>query len=127
MVTKIKTTVFAAKLRKRLAELKKKREADVKAHKAAIAKWRADLTVWLKANGEKRIVSLTPHPNNRRYSEPHFNVGSFFDGAPNPPESPDDSMIRKISGMLRHLGITGQATVQVSTQEVAELFGEVEP
>lgn len=127
MITKIKTEKYAAKLRKRLAELRAARPKQVVDHKKAVAKWRADLKGWIATNASKRVDAIEVEKRNRYHSysdRPEFDTSSFFFGAPNPPEPPSDKQIREIQSLLRHLGITGQATVQVSTEDVARLLGE---
>ncbi len=128
MYSKIKATTFAAKLRKRLAELKSKRQKDLDAHSSAVEQWRKDMETWITAHLKKRVAAINVSALRKcesRYGDgPHFDKSAFFAGAPETPKYPSDEKVRKIQSLLRHIGITGQETVQVSTDEVDALFGD---
>jgi hypothetical protein len=131
MQTKIKATVYAAKLRKRLAELKKQRPVDLAAHKTAVEAWRKALTLWILHNAKARVDAITAKQitdHSARAPRWHLDAERVlmpsFDGAPEPPVYPDDRQIRDITAMLRHLGITGQETILVSTEDVTKYLGE---
>lgn len=122
--TKVKTAAFAKQLRDRLAELKKAKPGVKAAYQRALAKWREDLREWVLAHAAERVADVQPYERSR-HREPAFDSSSFFRGAPLPPEAPTvDRTIRDIQALLRQLGITGQATVTVSTEQVAELLGD---
>lgn len=126
MITKMKVKPFAAKLRKRLAELKAQRTKDVAAYTAKAETWRREMVTWVTANAKQRIAGITNADLRRHessYGGVHFNAAGFFAGAPQPPTYPSDKQIRKVESLLRHLGITGQETVQMSTEEVEALMG----
>ncbi len=126
MDTQIKTTVYAAKLRKRLAELKTKREKDLAAYKTGVVAWRKAMTKWLTTNAKARVdaVTVTQLKEDRRYNRgAPFDTGLFFAGCPQPMAYPDDKQIREITSLLRHLGITGQETVRISTSDVEKYLG----
>jgi len=125
MITKIKAKVYAAKLRKRLAALKAERPKQLQEYKDGMAKWRKDMKKWVSEHGAKRVDGLKVEKESRSWrNDIRFNTGEFFSGAPMPPVWPDDKQIREIQALLRHLAITGQQTVQVSTADVASYLGE---
>ena len=130
MDTKIKATVYAAKLRKRLAELKAQREKNLADYKTNVDAWRKDMAKWLIANAKQKVDAISSanlkKERNSYYSGPGFDTGDFFKGAPAVPTYPRDKQIRDIQNLLRHLGITGQETVNVSTSDVARYLGEEE-
>lgn len=124
MDTKIKTDLFAKQLRARLAQLKEARPRELAAYHDAVNQWRLDLARWIQEHGGKRVLSATPMKSRERYfgDRAGFSTDDFFRGSPLPPEYPDDKVIREIQVLLRQLGITGQATVTVSTGDVARLL-----
>lgn len=127
MHTKIKTTVYAAKLRKKLAELKKKRVADLATYKTAVADWKYLLKTWITDHSKTRVdkIGLNEIRTSSNWNRaPRFDANAFFAGAPEPPVYPSDEQIRAITNLLRHLGITRQATVYVSTEDVAKYLGD---
>jgi hypothetical protein len=126
MVTKIKTRVYEAKLRKKLAELKAERPKLLKAHKDALVRWRKALLKWLVENGPSRVDAIKLERRNRfhRDGEAAFDTRSFFAGAPQAPVLQDDKQIREIQSLLRHLAISKQETVQVSTEDVERYLGD---
>ncbi len=125
MQTKIKATAYAAKLRAKLAALKAQRPKDQEAYKKALLVWRADLKKWLAEQGPKRVDAAKPERTNRWGSSlARFDGSDFFAGAPVPPVAPDGKQIRDIQHLLRHLGLTGQETILVSTEDVARYLGD---
>ena len=123
MDTKIKTDLFAKQLRARLAQLKEARPRELAAYHDAVKQWRLDLARWIQEHGGQRVLSAQPAKENRWHSDrAGFSTDDFFRGSPLPPEYPDDKVIREIQVLLRQLGITGQATVTVSTGDVARLL-----
>ncbi len=126
MDTQIKTTVYAAKLRKRLAELKTKREKDLAAYKTGVVAWRKAMTKWITANAKARVDAVSAAElkgANYYHRGLDINASKFFAGCPQPPPYPDDKQIREITSLLRHLGITGQETVRISTSDVEKYLG----
>ena len=122
--TKIKATVYAAKLRTHLAKLRKERPGKLKQYEAAVEHWRDEIAKWLASTGVSRIAKI----KLSKKAEPYggrlmFSAYDLFEGAPVPPEYPDDRQIRDIQSVLRHLGITGQEHVTVSTSDVTRLLG----
>lgn len=126
MHTKVKTTVFAKQLRTRLEELKRERTKELDAYHKAVREWRLALATWIKENGGKRILAMKPEKERNRYGHRGlgFSPSEFFEGAPASPEYPTDKVQREIQALLRQLGITGQATVTISTEDMARYFGD---
>lgn len=129
METKVKTTVYAKKLREHRAKLMKERAVELKKYETALAGWRTALVRWTQDNAAERVrrINRTELKNCERsnyHDRPGFDTGMFFYGAPKPPKFPSDQQIRDIANVLRHLGITGQTDVRVSTSDVAKLMGE---
>jgi hypothetical protein len=106
--TKIKTDLFAKQLRAQLTELKESRAVELAAYHDAVRQWRLDLAQWR--------LDLA------QWIQEHGGKHDFFRGSPLPPEYPDGKAIREIQPLLRQLGITGQATITVSTADVARLL-----
>jgi hypothetical protein len=127
MQTKIKTKTYAARLRAKLKELQEKRPAELASYKKALDAWRKDLKKWIADNAEQRVDKIKIDKTERYFGDRiRFNTSSFFVGAPVPPVYPSDKQIRDIRNLLRHLGITGQETITVSTEDVARYLGEGE-
>jgi hypothetical protein len=130
LVTVEKVDVFAKKLRAQLVRLKAKREKDLAAYKRDVALWRKAFPKWVAANVASRTEKLTageirevPRYGNSRFAG--FSA-ALLQGAPEPPAYPDGKPIAKIQALLRHLGITGQETVRISTSEALALLGDPE-
>jgi hypothetical protein len=130
MQTKIKTTVYAKQLRAKLKELEAKRKKDLADYKTNFETWRVRLVEWLRTNGVKRVdvITMTEVKNhtNKYHRSVRFDTSAFFAGAPEPPTYPSDKQIRDIKALLRHLGITGQQTINVTTEDVARHLGDGE-
>jgi hypothetical protein len=127
MNTKINVQSFAKQLRAKLEALKKERAAALKKYDAEFEKWKKELHSWVDRNAYEKIHAITKTAvrNHRGYSRgPDFSAETFFIGCPKPPKYPSDEQIRKIQNMLRHLGITGQKTITLSTSEVGEFLGD---
>lgn len=128
METTIKTTVYAKKLRTRLKTLKEERGAARAAFVKATVKWPRDFVVWVKANAVGRALNakVSSYEGRRNWNSNKlgFDYEVFFAGAPEPPTLADDDQIRAIQGLLRHLAITGQATVRLTTSDVSKYFGD---
>lgn len=123
METKIKTELFAKQLRARLAHLKDERPKQLAAYHDAVKQWRLDLARWIQENGGQRVLDAKPRRERSRWdTNAGFDTSEFFRGSPLPPVYPDDKAIREITALLRQLGITGQATVTVTTETVARLL-----
>lgn len=122
METTIKTTVFAAKLRTRVATLQKKYKADRAAYKIACVKWRAAMQRWLRTEASASHFGFEKSYGGSR--KDFTCLPRFWDGAPAAPREPSDKQIREIRSMLHHLGITGQSTVRVSTEMVTKFLGD---
>ena len=125
--TTMKSTVYAKKLRTRLALLKKQRVVELKKYDAEVMVWRRAMVAWLSANGAARVVGITKQELEDycgRYRRPiPFDQEKFFKDAPLPPRFPSNGRIQDIMRVLRHLAITGQATVKVSPSDTQKLFG----
>jgi hypothetical protein len=121
MQTKIKTAVYAAKLRKRLTLLKGQREKDLAKYKDDLRAWRTDMTKWILSHARMRVEAIGAAELKRGAG---LNYYEFFVGSPEPPTYTSDEQVRAIQNMLRHLGITGQATITVSTDDVAKYLGD---
>ena len=117
MESMMKATTYAKELRAKLKQLQARKPILVANHKKKVAAWRKALTKWVLENAERRVNAITNLERYERY-------GNFFDGAPKPPKEPDFKQIHDIQHLLRHLGITGQQTVKVSTADVARLLGD---
>ena len=102
MDLKIKTELYAKQLR--------------------IKRWRLDLARWIQENGGQRVLDAKPMKNPHWSDRAGFSTDDFFRGSPQPPDYPDDKVICEIQALLRQLGITGQETVTVSTEDVARLL-----
>ncbi len=130
METKIRATAYAAKLRKRLKELKTQREKDLVNYKKDVASWRNLMSKWTVDNAAIRINSVTVNELKSHYSGYNsrypFSPNNFFAGAPQPPVYPSDKQIREITSLLRHLGITGIEIVRLSTEDVEKYLGDGE-
>jgi hypothetical protein len=132
MHTKIKVTVYAKKLRAKRDELKKQHEKDLASYKGSFATWKLALEKWIKDNASPRIKQINVAEIQACESRGHysssdnagFRTGSFFAGAPKPPTYPKNKCIREIDNLPRHLAITGQTTVSVSTEDVARYLGD---
>lgn len=129
MDTTIKVTLYLNSLQARLTELKTDAQA-LAAYKVDLVKWRQSLADWLTENAKARIDAITVNElkekqhRNYRLSDPHFLTDNFFRGCPDAPSYPDDKQIRDITALLRHLSITGQETVKVSTSDVERYLGD---
>lgn len=128
METTINALQWARKLRAVLAKLQKKRQSAVRAHRAAVVKWRRELVTWVRTNAERRVASLSVDSNRRRYGSDDrgFSSSAFFVGAPPAPRLPDADHIREIQKTLRYIAVTGVKNVHVSREDVARLLGDDE-
>lgn len=126
----MKATVFAKKLRTRLAHLRKQREMLLKTYDADVHRWRQAMTAWLLASGPNKVRGITKEElqgNRGRYSRAiPFDLETFFAGMPQAPKFPSDQQIRAVQSALRHLDITGQSTIKVSEVDTRKLFGDPE-
>lgn len=122
MDLKIKTELYAKQLRARLKELKDARPKQLADYHDAVKRWRLDLARWIQENGGRRVLDAKPVKNPHWSDCAGFSTDDFFRGSPQPPDYPDDKVIREIQALLRQLGITGQETVTVSTEDVARLL-----
>ena len=126
MNTKVKVTVFAAKLRARKAALQKQRKVDLAKYTKAIEVWKLDAAALVAKNVStiKKIPSTELRSNSGYRSPWRETIGKTVTvGLTDPPAFPLDDAIRKIDGMLKQLSITGQATISLSTDEVMKYLG----
>jgi hypothetical protein len=122
---KMKTTLYAAKLRKRLAELQTGRKKALKKYENDVRQWKLDLAVWLRTNYNNRIDAIKNselEDKYRRSDQPGFYVYKFFSGAPQPPVYPTDKVIRDIQRKIQYLAIIYSNDVYVSEEEVGRFF-----
>lgn len=129
MNTQVDVMKFSEKLRAQLRKLQAERPKQLKAFEIAVEKWQREMIVWILANAERRVNSVTRtviRENSHYSSREYPDVSGFFRGCPPAPKAPSDAAIRKIQNALRHIAITGQKTIQVSTDEIASMFGEYE-
>ena len=129
METKIKATVYAAKLRAKLAALKKEREKLLADYKTGLVAWKKDLAAWILKNAKARVDTITSTEvkearRNDWNGRTSFNEHAFFAGSPSAPTYPDDKQIRDITALLHHLGITGKEEVRLSTADVVKYLGD---
>lgn len=124
MQTKIKTKVYAARLRKKLEALEKDRPHLVQAYRADVDLWRKDMVSWLTKGADERVKSIKLSKARTYNGKPHVDTSAFFRGMPEAPKWPSDKQIREIRAVLRHLGITGQETITVSTEDVSRYLGD---
>lgn len=129
METTVKVTVFAKKLRIRLKTLSANRERAIEKYSKDYVTWKKDLKKWILENYIVQVDAITikdtRDARSYRYSSsPGFDTSSFFLKAPKPPIYPSDKPIREIRRVLRHLGITGQQTVRVCTEDMSKYFEE---
>lgn len=113
---------LAKKLRAELTKLRAQRVKDLAAYDKDFQSWKKELLHWLHLNGNLRVEKITKGEVQRSYKNT-FNTEAFFASGPKPPQEPSDERIRTIQAMLRHLGITGQKTVRVTSEDVERLFG----
>jgi hypothetical protein len=119
--TQMKSTV-SKKLRVRIATLKKQKAAADKLFAAEYKRWQLDMAAWLKTEGAKRIMLMSPHGPKTYGSPVHDSL--FWSDAPKRPSKSDiEKKIQECQRMLRQLGITGQATVKIGPSEVDKFFG----
>ena|ERR1700722_14471090 len=128
METTVKSTVYAKKLREHLKKLKQDYAKDMEAYDRAVELWKNVLTGWIKVNAVQRVAHISKSElqgfRGFRSHERGFDTTLFFAGAPKPPTRPSNKQICDIQNVLRHLAITGQATVRLSTADVAKLLGD---
>jgi hypothetical protein len=127
METTMKTTVYAKKLRARMAELQKKQAANTKKFHRDVATWKLALAKWLRTEAptlaEKITIGDVTGRGGYHRNQP-FNA--ILEKAPQAPSQPDDRRIGQIRGFLRTLAITGQSTVRVSQSDVDKYFGDAD-
>lgn len=119
------TLAFAKKLRTRRYELRKRHTQALRSYAMAFDIWKRSLGAWVANTARVNTASLN-HKNvyaSSRYRDEHY-IQVLMKGHPTPPNRPDDSVIKKIDSLLRHLAITGQKTVRVNESTVAELFDD---
>lgn len=129
METRIKATEYAKLLRAKLTTLKAEREKALVDYKTGLVTWKKDLTAWVAKNSKARIEAITStevkdSARNHWSSAPGFKAEAFFAGCPKAPSYPDDKMIRDITALLHHLGITGKEEVRLSTSDVQRYLGD---
>ncbi len=128
METTVKVVPFSKRLQARLKELKAQRGPALKKFNADFTKWKQDLALWTMRNAKKKVENITIDEvrEARRYrdSDPGFTASHFFIGAPKPPAYPSDKPIREIQRTLRHMAITGQETMRVSSSDIEKWFPE---
>ncbi len=124
--TKMKSTDLAKKLRLRLKELTARRKGELTKYERAVNAWKTAMAKWVKLNGPKKIAALPKSDlkehNGRWRNNPGFSTEMFWNGCPSAPKYPDDKQARAVRTLLRQLGITGQQTVHLGTDEVKKLF-----
>jgi hypothetical protein len=122
---KMKTVVYAKKLRARLKVLQDNRQKDLKKYANAVHAWRIALKSWVKDVYEARINNITNKElkdKYRRSDQPGFDVYKFFSGAPQPPLYPTDKLIRDVQKKIQYLAIIHLTEVHVSEEEVGRFF-----
>ncbi len=119
METVMKVTKYAALLRARVAVLKEERVRDMAKFKVDFIEWKKALAAWIGKNYGDRVEAIKKDSN---YYRMDFDYQEFFLGAPLRPMEPDDKVIGQIRALLRHLSITGQESVHVSTDDIVK-FG----
>jgi hypothetical protein len=129
--TKIKTTVFAKKLKARLVQLKAKREQDIAKYKVDFVTWKKDLLKWTLASSKARVDAITPKSTcprtERQYrnsDDAPFDTKAFFLACPDAPTYPSDKQIRDITTLLRQLSISGTETIRLTPSYVHKYFGD---
>ena len=129
MESTIDTLKYSKILQKRLKELKVKRETELKKYKADLIKWKNDTCDFVLKNYKTRINNITTkdlEERSRNSYRENQSYGAFFVGAPKCPTYPSDKQIRDIQNLLRHLAITGQKTIHISTADLAKYLGSAE-
>jgi hypothetical protein len=126
METSLNTLSYAKKLRTRLAALKARRTKNLKRYDIELKAWKLALKNWVLENVDDRIKKMTRTAigNGRTHYHDGWST-NFFIGAPKEPrKSNEDKLIQDIQGLLRHLAITGQKTIRVSTRDVERYFAD---
>jgi hypothetical protein len=122
---KMKTTLYAHKLKARLKELQDQRKKNLKKFEADVRTWRVALSSWIRNMAGGRVDNIKTaelRDKYRRSDTPGFNTVRFFDGAPVPPKYPDDKLIRDIQRKIQYLAVTYFKDVYVSEEEVGRFF-----
>ena len=106
--------------------------ASAKTYDLEVAAWRVAFVKWLQTEGSAIAAKLPkkyltdPSPSYNSMRGAPVDTHEFFRTAPKPPNTPRDLRIAKIGSVLRHLAVTGEATVSVVTRDVDELFKDEE-
>jgi len=134
METKIKTKAYIAKLKRRLAQLKTRRERDIAKYKQAVSVWKTDMEAWLGRNARLRLVGIgiqELRKHQPRYEHDkgrvRFSTVEFFKGAPEPPVYPSDALIREITRLIGLLSLSQQDMVAISGVDIERMFSDEKP
>jgi hypothetical protein len=112
---------YAKKLRAHQKTLKAKHTRDLRAYAVAFEAWKKSLEAWLKSGAIENVRKLTRGSvSASRYAADT----AILRGHPTAPTKPSTDAIDRISGVLRHLAITGQKSVRVSSSDVERYFGD---
>lgn len=118
---KMKSTVYAKRLRERQSVLKKQYESEVVSFDTRLKSWRATLKLWILRNAPAQVDAITAA---RVRDASHYDNAftKFFADAPQPPKYPNRKQLDRIRGALQHIAITGQAVCYVGQDEIDKLF-----
>lgn len=122
---KMKTTVYAKKLKKRLFELKAERVKALKKFEVDVAAWRKAMLAWVRDTAVvkvNQIKTVEIKDKYRRSDTPGFNTVKYFEGSPQPPIYPNDKLIRDIQRKIQYLAIIHLTEVYVGEDEVGRFF-----
>ncbi len=124
--TSMGALAYAKKLRAHQKKLKDKHARDLRSYAVAFESWKKSLEKWLKTGAVENARKLTRGSlNGLRFRDDSWS-NAILRGHPTQPTKPNTEAIDRISGVLRHLAITGQKSVRVSSSDIDRYFGEDE-
>lgn len=125
---KMGPAAYVKKLRARLKTLQARRPGEMRAYNTKVARWRTELTSWLRKEAPKRVKELKLTHARGYYNDRElgFTASSFFEDCPKPPPFPKATpdQMAAIKKRLHFIGVTMPKSVTVSEREAGELFGD---
>ncbi len=118
MKAKIKTVLYAAKLRKAIAEEKRARAAALRQHGIDVEAYKKDLAVFFRTTVMKRVDGIRAKAKKDRYGRRNIpDLDMLVSGAPDYPEYPTDDRIRKLTKRLNFVAISAPASILIDEDD----------
>lgn len=118
MKAKVKTALYAAKLRKAIAEEKRLRVTALRQHALDVESYKRALGAFFRTTVMTRVDGIRAKAKQDRYGRRNIpDLDMLISGAPDYPEYPTDDRIRKLTKRLNFVAISAPTSITIDEDD----------